>query len=53
MFLNTFGIIRMRTITDIIKHLQTFGVTSTRKTIAADIEELQHSGFDIVRNKSR
>jgi predicted DNA-binding transcriptional regulator YafY len=41
------------TISNILEHLQTVGVTSTRKTIAADMEALQESGFDIICNKSR
>lgn len=41
------------TINDILEHLQSIGIQSTRKTIAADLLELQDSGFDIVCNKSR
>lgn len=38
---------------DILAYLQTLGVTTARKTVAADVEELQQGGFDIVRNRSR
>ncbi len=41
------------TTADILAYLQTLGVATARKTVAADVEELQQSGFDIVRNRSR
>ena len=41
------------TTADIIEHLASLGITTTRKTIAEDVTELQESGFDIVCNRSR
>lgn len=41
------------TINDILEHLNAIGISSTRKTIAADIAVLQESGFDIICNKCR
>ncbi len=40
-------------ITDILNYLEKNGIHSNRKTIAADLRELQDSGFDIVCNRSR
>ena len=41
------------TTSDIISHLASLGITTTRKTVAEDVAELQESGFDIVCNRSR
>lgn len=41
------------TTSDIISYLASFGITTTRKTVAEDVTELQESGFDIVCNRSR
>ncbi len=38
---------------DIIAHLATLGISTTRKTVADDVAELQSGGFDIVVNRSR
>lgn len=38
---------------DIIAHLATLGISTTRKTVAEDVAELQSGGFDIVVNRSR
>lgn len=38
---------------DIIKHLASLGISTTRKTVADDVSELQNGGFDIVVNRSR
>lgn len=40
-------------IKEILEHLESKGIHSNRKTVAADLSELQESGFDIVCNKSR
>ncbi len=40
-------------IRDILAYLEEQGIQTNRKTVAADIAELQDSGFDIVCNKSR
>ena len=40
-------------ITDIIAHLESNGIHATRKTVAADLVQLQDCGFDVVCNKSR
>ncbi|MCH5199304.1 MAG: WYL domain-containing protein, partial [Oscillospiraceae bacterium] len=40
-------------IKDILKHLESKGIHSNRKTVATDLTELQKSGFDIICNKSR
>ena len=41
------------TITEILSHLQSVGINTNRKTVAADIWALQDSGFDVVCNKGR
>ena len=41
------------TTNDIIEHLASFGIVTTRKTVTEDIVELQSSGIDIVCNRSR
>ncbi len=41
------------TTADIISYLASLGIATTRKTVAEDAAELQHSGFDIVCNRSR
>lgn len=41
------------TTADIMEHLASLGITTTRKTVAEDVAELQESGFDIVCNRSR
>lgn len=38
---------------DIIAHLATLGISTTRKTVADDVAELQSGGFDIIVNRSR
>lgn len=40
-------------IKDILEHLESKGIHSNRKTVAADLLELQDSGFDVVCTKSR
>lgn len=40
-------------IKDILSYLEEKGIHSDRKTVAADLVELQKSGFDIICNKSR
>ncbi len=39
-------------INDILSHLEKCGIHATRKTVAADLAELQDSGFDVICNKS-
>lgn len=41
------------TTNEIIEHLSSFGIVTTRKTVTEDISELQNSGIDIVCNRSR
>ncbi len=41
------------TTNDIIAHLASFEIVTTRKTVTEDIAELQNSGIDIVCNRSR
>lgn len=41
------------TTADILDYLSSIGISTTRKTIAEDVAELQESGFDIVCNRSR
>lgn len=41
------------TTADIINHLASLGISTTRKTIAEDVSELQNSGFDVISNRSR
>ena len=41
------------TIKEILAFLETLGITATRHTVAADLSELQESGFDIVCTRSR
>ena len=41
------------TITEILAYLETQGVRANRKTIAADIQDLQECGWDIVCNRRR
>lgn len=41
------------TTNDIIAHLASSGIATTRKTVAEDIAELQDSGIDVVCNRSR
>lgn len=38
---------------EIIDYLASFGITTTRKTVAEDVYELQSAGFDVVCNRSR
>lgn len=40
-------------INDILAHLAAQGIHATRKTVAADLLELQDSGFDVICNRSR
>lgn len=40
-------------IKDILSYLETQGIRSNRKTVAKDLAELQDSGFDIIRTRSR
>lgn len=40
-------------INDILSYLEKRGIHATRKTVAADLVELQDSGFDVICNKSR
>ena len=41
------------TTADIIAHLASLGISTTRKTVADDVTELQNSGFDVICNRSR
>ena len=41
------------TTSDIIEHLLSIGISTTRKTVAEDVAELQECGYDIVCNRSR
>ena len=41
------------TTANILDYLSSIGISTTRKTIAEDVAELQESGFDIVCNRSR
>ncbi|MDD4495459.1 MAG: WYL domain-containing protein [Eubacteriales bacterium] len=41
------------TVYDIIKHLRSLGIETTRKTVCADMIELQEGGFDVICNKGR
>lgn len=41
------------TTNEIIEHLSSFEIVTTRKTVTEDISELQNSGIDIVCNRSR
>ncbi|MGI6029679.1 MAG: helix-turn-helix transcriptional regulator [Candidatus Heteroscillospira sp.] len=38
---------------DIQEYLSGFGISAGQKTIAADIEQLQEAGYDVICNKSR
>lgn len=40
-------------INDILAHLETNGIHASRKTIAADLVQLQECGFDVICTKSR
>lgn len=40
-------------INDILAHLEANGIHASRKTIAADLVQLQDCGFDVVCTKSR
>lgn len=41
------------TINEIAEHLESVGIHAGRKTIAADLEDLQNCGFDVVKVRSR
>ena len=41
------------TTADIIQYLASIGISTTRKTVAEDVAELQNSGFDVICNRSR
>ena len=41
------------TTSDIIEHLSSIGIATTRKTVAEDVAELQNSGFDVISSRSR
>lgn len=41
------------TINDILTYLKDLGIDTTRKTVTADMTELQDGGFDVICNKGR
>ena len=40
-------------ITEILTHLESQGIHADRKTVAADIRDLQEAGWDIICNRGR